>query len=127
MDGDPEPPTESALVARGSGPGNTVSKETPISPYPSLSYGLQETHTTILPWVGWLTAAGIDKGVPLQLPIRMNSPYDMLPVTTTTIGATDGARLTTKGFYIRNLDQDGRVGVAGRYDKLKNELTIVAN
>lgn len=128
MDGDPEPPTESAMVARGAGPGgNTVSKETPISPYPSLSYGLQETHTTILPWVGWLTAAGLDKGVPLQLPIRMNSPYDMLPITTTTIGGTDGARLTTKGLYIRNLDQDGRVGTSGRYDTIIHRLTLVTN
>ena len=36
--------------AASGGPGGGVSKETPISNYPSLSYGIQETHTTILPW-----------------------------------------------------------------------------
>lgn len=128
MDGDPEAPTESAMVARGAGPGgNQVSKETPISPYPSLSYGLQETHTTVLPWVGWITAAGIDKGVPLQLPIRMNAPYNMLPVTLTTIGGTDGARLTTKGLYSRNLDQDNRVGTAGRYEHIRQWRWNITN
>lgn len=125
MDGDPEAPTESAMVARGSGPGNTVSKETPVSPYPSLSYGLQETHTTILPWVGWLTAGGCDKNTPNQLKIRMNSPWDMIDVTTTTIGSTDGGRLTTKGIYNSPLDTDSRISTSGTNTKMAKPRTIL--
>ena len=87
---------------------NGIAKETPISSYPSLSYGLQETHTTILPWTGWLTAGGLDKRLPLQLKIRMNSPYDMLDATMGDEGTTDGALLSTKAFYRSPIDVDGR-------------------
>ena len=104
-----EPIMEAARASNGGPGGNQVSKETPISQYPALTYGLQETHTTILPWVGWLTVAGLDKETPAQLKIRMNAPYDMLDVTTADNGSTDGAKLTTKGFYNLPLDPDGRV------------------
>ena len=99
-----------AMAARagGAGPGGGVAKETPISTYPSLSYGVQETHTTVLPWTGWISAGGLDKGIPAQLKIRMNSPYDMLDVDLDTVGATDGAFLSTKGFFHRPFDTDGR-------------------
>ena len=88
-----------ALARAGGGPGNTPSKETPISPYPNLSYGLQETHTTVLPWVGWLSVA-VDKSThePIQLKIRMNTPYDMLDVTMQSEPAA-GAAYSTPGFY----------------------------
>lgn len=66
----------SGALASGGG-NNPQSKETPISNYPSISYGLQETHTTILPWTGWVSAAQLSKGLPAQLRLRMNSPYDM--------------------------------------------------
>lgn len=117
-----EPVMESAR-ASGSVGGNPVSKETQISPYPGLSYGLQETHTTILPWTGWLTAGGLDKNTPLQLKIRMNSPYDMLDCTLTTVGATDGARLTTKGLYMSPLDPDSRVSTSGMKHRNTRKLT----
>ena len=85
MSGTSEQPVEAAATAQlqiAGGPGgNTVSKETPIS-IAQPSYGLQETHTTILPWSGWLAAAKLDHGGPVQLKLRMNSPYDMLDATT---------------------------------------------
>ena len=53
---DPTPtPTAAAARTSGTSGNNNVSKETPISTYPSLTYGLQETHTTILPWTGWVS------------------------------------------------------------------------
>ena len=109
--GDGVPEQTMAARAAGGGMGSsTVSKETPISNYPSLSYGLQETHTTILPWTGWLTATGLDKGTPLQLKIRMNTPHDMLDMTTGSLGSIEGARINgTKQFINRTLDGDGRV------------------
>lgn len=102
-----------AMAARsgGGGPGNTVSKETPISPYPSLSYGLQETHTTILPWVGWMSVALPEWGVtvPTQLKIRMNTPYDFINSTLTASPAVNTAP-TTNGLYAVPLNQDGKRG-----------------
>lgn len=91
-----------AMAARSGGGGpSTVSKETPISPYPSLSYGLQETHTTILPWTGWMALALNNNGgsAPEQLKIRMNSPHDMIDVTFDTEPAA-GAAYTAPGFYV---------------------------
>nr|QTZ83197.1 MAG: capsid protein [Grus japonensis parvo-like hybrid virus] len=89
-----------ALAARSGGDGGmgSVSKETPISIPPSITYGLQETHTTILPWNCWLSAAGMDYGVPVQLPIRMNGVNDMLPLTTGP-AITVGSTLTPKGIF----------------------------
>ena len=59
------------------------SKETPISRYPNLSYGLPETHTTILPYVSWLTIACANNDANgVKLPIRMNGINDIYPITT---------------------------------------------
>lgn len=86
-----------AFGSGGSGP-NGQSKETPVSNPPSITYGLQETHTTILPWNGWVSANLLDYGVAVKLPIRMNAPVDMIPITTQTDPAT-GAIYTVKGLY----------------------------
>jgi len=100
-EGPPDGEPAAQRVASASGP-NTVSKETPISPYPTLSFGLQETHTTILPWTGWVTIAmdgtGANQNTPLQLKLRMNTPYDMVDVTCDT-DPTAGAAYTTPGFF----------------------------
>ena len=96
-----------ATAASGPGGSNPVSKETPISNYPTLTYGLQETHTTILPWTGYLTVAEVDKGTPAQLRIRMNAIWDMIDVTTGTSPA-DGAAFPSKGFYYKMLRNDGK-------------------
>ena len=79
--GDGETQLMSARAGPAAGMASGVSKETPIS-IAQPSYGLQETHTTILPWTGWLSAAKLNNGGPVQLKIRMNSPYDMLDTTT---------------------------------------------
>lgn len=105
--GDHDPVEGEAQAFRSSGGGNTVSKETPISNYPSLTYGLQETHTTILPWTGWLSAGGLDKTTPAQLKIRLNAPWDMIDVTTQTTPA-DATINTTKGFYANTWNSLGR-------------------
>lgn len=102
---------ERAVVPRGDGDidvagarampggGNQVSKETPISQYPSLTYGLQETHTTILPWVGWCAVA-MDKAsaIPVKMSLRMNSIWDMFP-NAITASPGDGDPFTTPGMY----------------------------
>lgn len=82
------------------GSNSAVSKETPISIYPTLTYGLQETHTTILPWTGWLTAVKLDHLVPAQLPIRMNCPVDMLNITPAAGAPAAGGVFPTRGFAI---------------------------
>lgn len=104
----------SARMASGGGGPSSVSKETPISPYPGLTYGLQETHTTILPWVGWLTCA-MAKGtsIPKQLKIRLNTPYDMLDVTMETEPAV-GAVHSVGGFY-GSISDDAKRGPTGVY------------
>lgn len=97
------PAIEAARAASAPGGGNSgVSKETPISTYPSLSYGIQETHTTILPWTGWCSMVLPDTAAPLQLKIRMNSPYKMLDVTTGNTGAT-----IAKYIYNKAIKEDG--------------------
>jgi hypothetical protein len=121
-----EEPT--TMVARSAAPGggpSSVSKETPISAYPSLSYGLQETHTTVLPWTGYLTVAEVDKGTPAQLKIRMNSIWDMVDVTTGTAPA-DGAVFPSKGFYYKMLRNDGKASVI-RYPESFADAAASAN
>lgn len=94
-----EPGGEMSLMATGGGGGpNAQSKETPISNPSSITYGLQETHTTILPWTGWLSAQLLDYEAPVQLPIRCNAVSDMIPITTQTDPAA-GSGYTTKGLY----------------------------
>ena len=102
------PVGEASRQALSSGGNSAVSKETPISNYPSLTYGLQETHTTVLPWTCWLSVGGLDKTTPAQLKLRMNSIYDMMDVTTLALPAT-GVIPTTKGFYSKPFNNDARI------------------
>lgn len=94
-----------SFAAGGGGP-NGQSKETPVSIPPSITYGLQETHTTILPWNGWITAANLDYGLAVQLPIRMNGVTDMLPITTLTDPAA-GSAFAAKGLYAAKATNNG--------------------
>lgn len=94
------PGGELALAARsggGDGP-NGQSKETPVSIPPSITYGLQETHTTILPWNGWLSAVNLDYGTAVQIPIAVNRVNDMIPITTGAAVAA-GSLFPAKGIY----------------------------
>lgn len=101
--GGDEPMQALARAGGGGGP-NTVSKETPIS-IATPSYGLQETHTTILPWTGWMTVASIDKTTPVQVAIRMNGVWDMVDGTMP-VGVAAGAALN-KGIYFDPAGADG--------------------
>ena len=94
-----------ARVSSGGGP-NMPSKETPISNYPSLTYGFQETHTTILPWTGWIMASKLDTAQPVQLVVRMNTPVDMVPISTIATPSLP-ATPSTKGFYTTPSAEDG--------------------
>lgn len=60
--------------ADGQNPGN---RETPISKYPKLSYGLQETHTTIMPWTCYFGVLRPEYAKPTRIVFRMTSLYDM--------------------------------------------------
>lgn len=105
--GQVEPVAEAAARSGGGGAGNPVSKETPISNYPSLSYGLQETHTTILPYVAWMTLKLSKTDLVAQkLEIRLNTVWDML---NTTITAPPGAGVAfgTPGFYSVKMSPEG--------------------
>ena len=102
-----------------------MAKGTPIT-QANPTYGLQETHTTILPWTGWITAAGLDKRTPQQLKIRMNTPWDMLDATINNIGTTDGINISTKGLYNRPVDTAGKYSTSqqSRYPvELTNNTT----
>lgn len=102
-----------ALRAGGGGPGPQISKETPISSYPSISYGLQETHTTILPYVTWCTLA-IDKNAtaPIQLKVRLNSIYDMLDIAIISPPADDTI-FSGPGFTNKKVGFNGRSPISG--------------
>lgn len=93
-----EPEAARASVA-ASGGNSAQSKETPISRYPTLTYGLQETHTTILPWKGWVSYAWLDKSAPLKLSLRLNSIWDIFPTSVENL--TSGATIAAKAFYNR--------------------------
>jgi len=94
---EPAPEASAARVGMAAGAGG-VSKETPISQYPSLSYGLQETHTTIIPWRTWCSVANLDHGVPAVLELRMNAIWDMM--VTETAPLTSGSTAAAKAFYV---------------------------
>lgn len=95
--------TGNAMMAFAGGDGGSAqSKETPISIPPSITYGLQETHTTILPWNGWVSAVNMDYNSQVQLPIRMNGLSDLIP---TTLGSVPlaGAAFVGKGIFPNKL------------------------
>ena len=86
--GDPNDPPQ-AMARAGGGGNNPVSKETPISRYPTLTYGLQETHTTILPWEAYFSATKLDHTAPVVAELRLTQPFDCLKTSLT--GLTAGS------------------------------------
>lgn len=92
IDNGQDPPQAEARMS--SGPGNPQSKETLVSPYPTLPFGLQETHTTILPWTGWVSAVNLDYSA-VNLRLRMNG---LAPISTTTINGISGSE-PSKGIW----------------------------
>lgn len=108
----PVPEAAAARAGGGGGP-NPVSKETPVSSYPSLTYGVQETHTTILPWVFWCGLA-LDRSAttPQQLKIRLNSIYDMID-NTIVAGPADDTIFGTPGFMTKKVGFNGKTPISG--------------
>jgi hypothetical protein len=102
-DGDVE--MAAARAVGGGGGLGMPSKETPISQYPSLTYGLQNTHTTIIPWRTWFSVSKLDKFNVLQTNFRMNSIYDMMVTDITAL--TNGGTTPTKGVYNRPINTSG--------------------
>lgn len=93
-----------ARSSGGDGGGNQTSKETPITDAKP-SYGLQETHTTILPYTGWCSIGLLDHDTPLQLGFRMNSIWDMMVTSLTTLA--DGGTIAAKAAHIRPVGPGG--------------------
>jgi len=94
-----EPEAARVGAASTSGSSSQQSKETPISIYPTLTYGLQETHTTILPWSGWVSFGWLDKTAPLKLALRMNSIWDPFPNAITDLAS--GGTIAAKAWHNR--------------------------
>lgn len=122
MEETPEAEARMAVGGPSGGGNNQVSKETPISTYPSLSYGLQETHTTILPWTGWCSVYGLTTGTPVQIKLRMNSPYNMFPNTTNNNGAA-----LAKGIYNKVINNSGSLASSATFPELLTNNAAAVN
>lgn len=96
--------TRIAAAGGGGGP-SAVSKETQISSYPNVEYGLAETFTGVFPWTGWVSAATLDKDAPVQLRMRMNTPIDMVDATLVANPAAGSP--ITKGLFRNPLTPNG--------------------
>lgn len=118
-------PMGEEVNARSSAGGgqNPQSKETPISRYPTLSYGLQETHTTILPFTFWFSSACHTAGAPAVMKIRLNSIYDFITSTVNgTLGIGDTPVTATN--YSRPIAPDGK-GANNTFPESINDGTAV--
>lgn len=110
MDGDGDVTMEAARAAGGDNP---QSKETPIS-RATPSYGLQETHTTVIPFNFWFTSTGMDKTTANVMEIRMNSPVDIIATPLLTLNSGDAWQ---KGLYNVPFNNASNAG-AGTYPKV---------
>jgi hypothetical protein len=81
--------------------------ETPVSLPPTITYGLQDTHTTILPAVFWMSAPSLTYGTPTTIGIRMNSIYDI--IETGTIRTT----ITANQFWTKKCGTGSHTGTTG--------------
>ena len=106
VDAGDEGPETAALRAGGGGPGGPVSKETPVSIYPSLSYGLQETHTTILPWRGYFSTVGMTHTAANVIELRLTQPHDCMGTTLDTVA--EGASWTKGNFNVPHNNSNTR-------------------
>lgn len=75
------------MMAMAAPPGSIAdtsgrTSETAVSIPPTITYGLQETHTTVLPVIFWCSAVNLTPSSPLTLGIRLNSIYDIVETGT---------------------------------------------
>lgn len=62
--------------------------ETAVTIPPTITYGLQDTHTTILPAICWFSAPNLPYDfTPKTFALRLNSIYDLMHVGTTSVSA----------------------------------------
>ena len=71
-------------------------RETPISNWPTLTYGLQETHTTILPYKGFVGIV-FSEFAGTKLELRLNAPYDNIMTTTVASLTSNTTGVLSKG------------------------------
>lgn len=110
---------ESAMRSSGTNP---QSKETAISPYPTLTYGLQETHTTILPFTYWFSAACTSTVTPSVHKIRLNSVYDFVLTAVTSLA--ESAQPTPGACHNRPIGPNG-TGAFNTFPATINNGTVV--
>lgn len=96
---DGEQPTETVPGESRAAMQSTVSKETPILIPPTITYGLQDTHTTILPVLSYCTAVALNNDTSVTLNIGLNTIYDILTDTTFSNLPTSGSGNASKGLY----------------------------
>lgn len=89
-------PMEMALMSSSGMGSNAPSKETPVSMGADPSYGLQETHTTIIPFNFWFSAVGLVNTDARKMQMRLNSIND--PVVTD-INTLAGGGTWAQGLY----------------------------
>ena len=106
MDTNMREPDQPEAARAGQAGSMAPSKETPISIPPTINYGLQETHTTIITatavgsiFVNKTTTTNPSEWTPTSIRIRLNSPADWISSTITNNPKSDN---------IRRLDRDSR-------------------
>lgn len=72
-----EPVQEAQRVASSGGLANTEGRtsETPVSIPPTITYGLQDTHTTIIPVSGYMSLVNLHWNEPTTIALRLNSMF----------------------------------------------------
>ena len=89
-------------VANQSGGGGLAdtagrTSETAVTIPPTITYGLQETHTTVLPAICWFSAPNLLLDYkPKTFAFRLNSIYDLMTVGTIQTDVQDGNKFWTK-------------------------------
>lgn len=93
-----------AMLAAPAGSGRIGYKETPISIPPTLTYGLQDTHTTIIPLTTYFSATKLDISSPLVYDIFTTNPYNPILDTPSSPTFTTGTwTINTKGMWNKSI------------------------
>ena len=77
---------------------SNIAKETPITVPSTISYGLQDTHTTIIPANVWLSIPNLNNSSPVTLKLRLNAPIDILY---NSVINTAASPLTSNSLWVR--------------------------
>lgn len=96
------PVAEARMMTTSGGLADTSGRtsETPVSIPPTITYGLQDTHTTVLPTCFHFACVNLDPVVPLTMKLRLNSYNDIICGSTNIKGSISD---TTPWFVNRKL------------------------